>query len=307
MHRVVLISNPVASQFTGGDHRRVMAILSKSNDQVDAEWPPTVAATTEAAAAAAQSGAAVVVAMGGDGMVHHVSQGLVGTDTALGVIPVGTTNVVARLLGIPKRVSRAARIIAGARGHRLLGTTRLTLGRGATETVHHALFACGFGMDAMVVDRANADPYRKYRFGSLHYARTAVGVGLLKFPSVRPHLEVRAGSRRARASSVQVQFREIYTYFGLVPLKISPDPPSPMTLLVLERLRRRRIPQIAYSLLARRPLDDLPEIEVWEGVDSLALEAEPPVAAQADGESLGLVDSATVEWVPDSLRVIAPG
>lgn len=306
MSRVVLISNPVASQFTGGDHRRVMAILSRGHDRVDAVWPATVAATAEESAAAAESGASTVIAMGGDGMVHHVSQGLVGTDTALGVIPVGTTNVVARLLGIPKRVSRAARIIAGAGSHRVVGTARLTLTRGATETVHHALFACGFGIDAVVVDQANADPYRKYRFGSLHYARTAIGVGLFGFPSVRPHLELRAGSRHARAASVQVQFRDIYTYFGLVPLKVAPDPPSPMTLLILERLRRRRIPRIVYNLLARRPLGEIPEFEVWEGVESLTLEAEPAVAAQADGEALGLVDAAEVDWVPESLRVITP-
>jgi hypothetical protein len=34
--------------------------------------------------------------------------------------------------------------------------------------------------------------------------------------------------------------------------------------------------------------------------------ADPPVAAQADGEALGMVDSGAVEWAPESLRVIAP-
>ncbi|MBW3666828.1 MAG: hypothetical protein KY394_04450, partial [Actinobacteria bacterium] len=237
MDRVVVIANPVASQFTGGSHRRVMAILSRSHHEVEAVWPATAAGTAETAAAAAASGASLVVAMGGDGMVHHVSQGLVGTEAVLGVIPVGTTNVMARLLGIPRRVSRAARLIAGAESHHMLGTTRLALTHGAIETSHHALFACGFGMDALVVNRANQDPYRKYRFGSLHYARTALGVGLIAFPRTKPHLEVRSGSRRASAASVQVQFREVYTYFGLMPLRVASDPPTPMTVLVMERLR----------------------------------------------------------------------
>lgn len=305
MNRVVVIANPVASQFTGGSHRRVMAILSRSHDEVEAVWPATAAGTAETAAAAAASGVSLVVAMGGDGMVHHVSQGLVGTEAILGVIPVGTTNVMARLLGIPKRVSRAARLIAGAESHHMLGTTRLSLTHGAIETSHHALFACGFGIDALVVNQANQDPYRKYRFGSLHYARTALGVGLIAFPRTRPHLEVRSGSRHASAASVQVQFREVYTYFGPMPLRVAPDPPAPMTVLVMERLRRRRIPRIAYNLFARRSLGVIADTEVWEHVESLTLRADPAVAAQADGEALGLVESASVEWVPDSLRVIA--
>ncbi len=239
-------------------------------------------------------------------MVHHVAQGLIGTETALGVIPVGTTNVIARLLGVPKRVSRAARLVSSADGHRLLGTTRLTLRHGTIETIHHALFACGFGIDAVVVDHADEEPYRKYWFGSLHYARTALGVALFGFPSTKPHLTVSDGSRRTRAVSVQIQFREVYTYFGKVPLRVASDPPAPMTVLVMERLRRRRIPRIVYQLLTRGGLGEVPAFEVWEGVEALDLVADPAVAGQADGEALGLVDSARVEWAPASLRVIAP-
>jgi diacylglycerol kinase family enzyme len=304
MSGVVVIANPVASQFTGGDHRRVMATVSKTSEKVDATWPDSPAATSKAAAEAAKSGASVVVAMGGDGMVHHVAQGLVGTDTALGIIPVGTTNVIARLLDVPTRASRAARLIASRREPELLGTVRLALRHGSIETVHHSLFACGFGMDALVVDRANADPYRKYRFGSLHYARTAFGVALGGFPRIKPHIEVREGGRSSRAVSVQVQFREVYTYFGKMPLRIAPDPPDPMTVLVTSRLRRRRIPRIATRLVLRNDMSGISEMEVWEGVEAVELDADPPVAAQADGEPLGLVDSARAAWEPASLRVI---
>jgi len=306
MNRVVLIANPVASQFTGGAHRQVMAILSKRHHRVESIWPSNPASTTAAAVKAAASGASVVVAMGGDGMVHHVAQGLIGTEAALGVIPVGTTNVIARLLGVPKRVSRAARLVSSADDHRLLGTTRLTLRHGTIETTHHALFACGFGIDAAVVHQADEEPYRKYRFGSLHYARTALGVVLFGFPSTKPHVTVSDGSRRGNAVSVQIQFREVYTYFGKVPLRVAPDPPAPMTVLVMERLRRRRLPRIVYQLLTQGGLGEIPAFEVWEGVVALDLVAAPAVAGQADGEALGLVDSARVEWAPDSLRVIAP-
>ena len=180
----------------------------------------------------------------------------------------------------------------------------MTLTRGTTETNPHAIFACGFGLDAEVVTEADRDPYGKYRFGSIHYARSAFSVGIKTFPSRRPHVDVVAGERSLQATATLLQFRDVYTYFGKIPITLASDPPKPMTALVLERLRRRRIPQIAINALSKRSLAAVSEVEVWEEVKALELRADPPVAAQADGESLGMVDAAKVEWNADALRVL---
>lgn len=301
---IVVIANPVASQFTGGSHRDVMAILTRTGT-VEAVWPSSATEATSAAASAAAEGTDVVVAMGGDGMVHHVSQGLIGTSATLGIIPAGTTNVVARLLGIPSRPVKAARLITHQSPPRSIGVARMTLTRGSTETTHHAIFACGLGLDAEVVITADSDPYRKYRFGSIHYARTAIGVGLGRFPGRRPHLTVTHGTRSASATTVLVQFRSVYTYFGKIPLRLGKLPPDPMTVLTLGRLRRHRVPQITADAVLGRDLSRVAEMDVWTEVTAIDVAADPPVAAQADGESLGMVDAARVDWLPDSLDVIA--
>lgn len=303
MDRLVVIANPVASQFTGGSHRDVMSTLSKTH-QVEAIWPGSATEATEAARVAVAEGVSIVVAMGGDGMVHHVAQAIVGSESKLGIIPVGTTNVVARLLRLPHRASKAARIVSTPSPPTTLGVATMTITRGATESVHHAIFACGFGLDAEVVIQADRDPYRKYRFGSIHYARSALGVGIKTFPSRRPHLDVSADGRSAKATATLLQFRDVYTYFGKIPITLASEPPSPMTALVLEQLRRRRIPQIAVNALSKRSLAAISEVEVWEGLQALHLSADPPVALQADGESLGMVDTANVEWNADALRVL---
>lgn len=304
MDRIVVIANPSASQFTGGAHRQVMSQLQKEAT-VEPVWPESPAIAETRAAEAAGSGARVVVAMGGDGIVHHVAQGLVNTDTALGIVPVGTTNVIARLLEIPSKPSKAARLITEAGVTRSVGTARMTLSRGATETIHHAVFACGFGLDAAVVLEADKDPYRKYRFGSLHYARTAFGVALKDFPRRKPHILVGIEERQELATAALVQFRSLYTYFGSIPLRVTPEEPDPMTVLTVGRVRRRRIPRIITTLLRNRDLGSIPEWTVSRHVKTLTLDADPPAAVQADGESLGLVDGGKVEWAPDSLRVIA--
>lgn len=281
-----------------------MATLARAHD-VEALWPASAGETSQAAAEAAAGGASVVVAMGGDGMVHHVSQGLIDSETSMAIIPVGTTNVVARLLGIPSRASKAVRLIERAPGAMRIGTVRMRLDRGVATSTHHAVFAAGFGLDAEVVVEADRDPYRKYRFGSIHYARTAFGIGLGRFPSRKPHLTVKTESRSALATTTLIQFREVYTFFGRLPLRIDRSDPAPMTVLNMDRLRRRRVPRIVLGAIGKGGLGSVPGMEVWHGVTGLHMSADPPVAAQADGEALGLVSGARVDWVPDALKVIA--
>jgi diacylglycerol kinase family enzyme len=305
MDRIVVVANPSASQFTGGAHRAVMSALRREAE-VETVWPDTAADAEVKAAQAVESGARIVAAMGGDGIVHHVAQGLIDTEASLGIIPVGTTNVIARLLDVPAKPAKAARLMVDpARPVRTLGTARMTLARGSVETTHHAVFACGFGLDAAVVLEADKDPYRKYRFGSLHYARTALGVALKDFPRRKPHVTVAEGADRWLAIAALLQFRQVYTYFGQIPLRFAGDRPDPMTLLTIDRLRRRRVPRIIATLLRNGDLGDIPEMRVVRHVKQVEIEARPPVAAQADGESLGLVDAGVVEWAPDSLRVVA--
>lgn len=304
MDRIAVIANPVASQFTGGSHRDVMAALAARHD-VEAMWPGSAAEATAAAIQAVEDGASIVAAMGGDGIVHHVAQGVVGTETSLGIIPVGTTNVIARLFGIPSKHTRAAALIADSQGGRHVGTARLTLVRGITETVHHAVFACGLGLDAEVVRVADDDPYRKYRFGSLHYARSALGVGFKTYPSVKPHVSFSAEDRELSATTALVQFREVYTYFGKVALRFEDAEPDPMSVLLLERLKRRRIPKIFMSALLHRDLGEIAGFEIWRDLKTLSFAADPPVSAQADGEGLGAADAGRIDWAPDSLRLIA--
>jgi hypothetical protein len=100
------------------------------------------------------------------------------------------------------------------------------------------------------------------------------------------------------------QFRDVYTYFGKLPLTLSDAKPAPMTALLIDRLRRRRVPSIAARIIARRDLEKIPEIEIWEQVEALDAHADPPVAVQADGESLGIADAVRVTWEPDSLLLV---
>ena len=77
MRRLLLIANPSASGFTGAALRDVTATLS-AGFAVDQEWPDGPEASRHAASKAAVASYDVVAAMGGDGVVHHVTSLLAG-------------------------------------------------------------------------------------------------------------------------------------------------------------------------------------------------------------------------------------
>jgi diacylglycerol kinase family enzyme len=60
---------------------------------------------------AAETGVRIVVAAGGDGTINGVVNGLAGSDTALGILPVGTMNVFAAEMGLPNDLEEAWEII----------------------------------------------------------------------------------------------------------------------------------------------------------------------------------------------------
>ncbi len=82
------------------DNHEISVIKSHNPDHV-----------RELAEREARNGALMVVAVGGDGTVNMAAQGLIGTETILGVIPTGSGNGFARNVGIPLRLEKALELI----------------------------------------------------------------------------------------------------------------------------------------------------------------------------------------------------
>jgi diacylglycerol kinase family enzyme len=306
MARLLVLANPSASGFTGGLHRDVMATLSPHHE-VEAAWPRTPEETRTMAADAARAGVELVVAFGGDGVVHHVANGLAGTDAVLGIIPAGTTNVVARLLRIPSRPRKAAQALNRGDPPTYLPLTSVetTDEQGSTEH-RYSTFATGVGMDADVVEVAEREPYRKYRFGGLHYARSATEVVLHDYRGKRPDLVVRAAGCEMEAVGVLAQLHDRYTYFGRLPLGIAGHVPDTLSLLVLSALPVRVVPRIVAAAALGLDLDAVDGCTTVTGVTRVEVVAPGGVAAQADGEALGQITSLRARVEPDLIRVAIP-
>lgn len=304
MRRLLLVANPSASAFTGALHRKVVSELRSMFD-VNPVWPAHPHEARQVARDAADDGFDVVVAMGGDGVVHHVANGIAGTQAALGIIPAGTTNVVARIFGLPHRPEKVAELLPHA-DVATMPLAHLATNSSAGAQSEYAVFAAGIGYDAEMVQIAEQRPTSKYYFGSIHYARSAARALLSDFRSRPANLHVHCDDDQVHAVSVLVQLHDPYTYFGKLPLRLSPNPGPGLTVMAIETLRLNRAMRILSRSTTKRDLAAIPGVHVWHGPAKIVIEAEPITRFQSDGELLGMTDWLEVTPVPDGLRVLVP-
>ena len=150
---------------------------------------------TEQARDAVAAGADLVLSWGGDGTVNAVAAGLVGGSTALGIIPGGTGNLLARNLDIPLDLHEAA-AVALTGDDRRIDVVEIGLGgRVAISTV-----IAGMGLDATLID---APEVLKNAIGPAAYVANAAK--LLAQDSMRVAVAMDGGQPRwFRARSVLV-------------------------------------------------------------------------------------------------------
>ncbi|MBP8953267.1 MAG: diacylglycerol kinase family lipid kinase [Armatimonadetes bacterium] len=159
--RAIIIANPAAR----GIAHRPGAIGEVADrlrgDGIDTEVILTTGPghATSAARQAAGQGLDLVVVAGGDGTINEAVQGLAGTDTALGIVPLGTGNVLAWYMGLEREdIPGACRVITqGAR-------REIDLGR---LNGRYFINMAGIGLDAQVA--ADVDPTMKRSMGRLGF------------------------------------------------------------------------------------------------------------------------------------------
>ncbi|TYR81337.1 diacylglycerol kinase family lipid kinase [Priestia megaterium] len=113
----------------------------------------------------------VVVAVGGDGTIHEVINGLVGTNIPLGIIPAGSGNDFSRGLGIPLKHDKAL--------ERILSGKPKVIDIGFVNSRYFCTVA-GIGFDGEVAQKTNASRYKKLlnwvRMGQISYIISAINV-----------------------------------------------------------------------------------------------------------------------------------
>jgi diacylglycerol kinase (ATP) len=313
MRKAILLYNPVSGRRRDSriaDVESARSMLRTAG--IDATAAPTSGAgqASEQVKQAIAQGCDTIFACGGDGTIHDVLQGLVGTDAALGIIPLGTANSLAHDLGITGNPAAAAKTAISAHRRRIaVGNIEYRDFSGNTASHYFALII-GIGVDAELFYKLH--PTAKRWFGMAAYCARATWLWLTH--PLTPFAVEFTGEEQKRKVEVSQLLAVRIRDFGGVLRELAPGASFARddfrAVLFYTRSRWTYLRYILRGLFGTQW--NAPGIELvhstaascW-AIDQASASGQARVLVEADGELLGTLP-AKISMVPDALTILVP-
>lgn len=314
MRRAALIYNPVSGTKR---HMRLAHVESAAGvlqaAGVEVRLVPTTAKGSASAQARelANEGLDTIFACGGDGTMHDVLQGIVGTETSLGLIPLGSGNVLAHDLGMPIEAAGAAREQLEWKPRSLCaGKVEYTNRDGVSESRYFAT-TVGIGWDAEMLYRVTVET--KSRLGLLAYIYEGSKLALMYgFPPFDAEYADSNGTRSKLTISQVMAVR--ISNFGSFMRRFAPGAALVRDDMQLVLFRTRRLWRyVAYMLGvtvgANWPVGGVDLVHASEiichPIPGHSVHRGRHIAVEADGEVLGTLP-AKIQVVPQAFKLLMP-
>ena len=291
--RFFLIANPAAGVAGAPLVEDVVRALERQGASLTRTIAADIVAVRRAARMAADSGTYdAVIAAGGDGTIRHVAAALIGTETPLGIIPVGTGNVLAHEIGLAAAADAVAPMLLDG------PVATVTCAQANAEPF---LLMVGAGFDARVLGAL--DQRLKSRVGKMAYAGPLLGALIRPVDTLNVTVD---GHRHAASWVVVANARHYGGRFVLAPRAGIQQRGLEA---ILFKARTRAV--LAGQLMSLASGRLRPHAAQGGGVDMLpcshvSIAAHEPVPTQIDGDVFGTtpleVDAGTAE-----VRLIVPG
>lgn len=293
---VYVVFNPTAG--SAADAQAVREALSKhfAAPQWTCEVYETTGKEDEDIAtfcrAAVKKGADLVVSAGGDGTLIGVANGLVHSNVPLGILPLGTGNDLARILGIPLKLQAALDMLSGE--HDVLEMDALKV----DDCYYFSNISVGITPEMMQNTKSKA----KKRFGRLAYIWTLFKQSKI-FQMRHYHLIVDDKKHMVNAVEVMVSNTTLLeappNLFG----SLDTLNDGKLEIYLVKAKTWRHYVQLAWDLIRHRPAAKLAHIEAQNTIRIEAVKHSQLV--QADGEVIGHTP-VDIKMERNALRVIMP-
>ena len=270
---MVIVFNPAAGRRRAQLLWRVLDVMSENGVRLEVAETRCAGHAKEMARKAAAAGVPLVVAAGGDGTIAEVANGLSGSPCRLGIIPLGTANVLAHELGLPFAPRAVAASLAFSRSRTVW--PGLAFGPQGSRLFVQML---GAGFDAQVVHRLPLCLKRALGRGA-YVLQSLREVTRYRFPTIR----LRIDGRDDEAASVIITKGHYYAgCFMLAPGA------TPMRKGFTVALFDHAGPLAALGYGAALPFNLMPRMPGLRLVQASTIEIDAPgVPAQADGDAAG--------------------
>lgn len=288
--QITFIVNPISGIW---DKRQIMEWVKRKLDKE--VYAPKMVLTeyaghaVEIAAREAAAGAYAVVAVGGDGTINEIARSLVHTQTALGIIPCGSGNGLARHLQISLDPRRAISV----------------LNEGNIETIDYGTIngtpffcTCGVGFDAFVSLQFS----KAGRRGPLTYLQKTLLESLRYHPRTY-ELEMDGYTARYKAFLIACGNASQYGNNAYITPQATVDD-GLLDVTILEPFTALDVPQLAYQLF-HKTIDQNSCIKTFR-CQHLKIHRRKPGVAHYDGDPVMMGEDIEVGIVKHGLRVIVP-
>ncbi len=301
MQTVLLVVNTRAGSFSARK-RDVIARALAADFKLEVAQTTGRDHATELSRDAVDRGFDAVVAFGGDGTINEVAQSLVGTHVALGMLPGGSTNVMARSLGLPVDPVEATSLVA----QRLRSDTRRRVNVGRIGA-RYFLFSAGMGLDAEVVKRIEANPASKQRYGEWAFVSHALRAAIGRYRNVAHQIELSVENDAPERVALAICCNaRPFTYFGRFPVDACPRArlDDALDVFGLRAIHLTTIPRVIWSVFVSRSHVAWRNSVYRHDIQTLSLRSSASLPVQVDGDYIGEWSAADVVSIPSALDLI---
>ena len=305
--KAMLVVNPSASAVTARNRVMIQNALSADHDLTVHETNRRGHATRLAQSASLE-GYDVVVALGGDGTVNEVANGLARTETALGVLPGGSTNVFSRTLGFDNEPIAAVHQLLDALGRQSIRSVGLGNVNGRFFCFH-----VGVGLDAAVVEQVERRGQLKRWIGHPLFLFAALDTWARRYNRTSPPFRVETTPDQSGDTGVDSYFAVVlntdpYTFLGSRPLSLAPasNLSNGLSVVSLHNLRLVPLVRALGNAFRSKPLSGLSNVLVKNDLTWIRMRGNRPFEWQVDGDFLGRIEELEIRWEPKVLRLVTP-
>jgi len=289
---VILIANPLAKKASEQAIQKAVALLRSAGHEVHVRLTQKRGDAERWAREAADDCAPLVIAVGGDGTFNEVINGIANTGTAMAIVPMGTTNVLAKELSVPEDVAGATDLALRGRVH-LVSLGMVSCISWSSHVTRYFCLMAGIGFDGEAVYGVNESLKRHSGKGAyiLSGLKTLMNYspGDLKFTI--------NGTAYAGYSAIVGNASKYGGNFKITPDAMLSDPH--LDVVIMHGKRRSDILRYIYGIFRGRHLR-LKDITYMK-CESVRVEGIARI--QLDGDYLGTTP-ATITVVPEALKLI---
>lgn len=297
-----LIYNPMAGKFPSEPLiERAGKILSANGWDIDIVQAKSRTHITRLAKRAAVMGIDTVFIAGGDGSLHKAAEGLLGSQTALSVLPSGTANVWAQELGLPILSWTNLTALESSVKKLLNGTVR-TMDVGICQGIPFLLWS-GAGFDAFVVHHLEPRSRWQKQFPSTQYAAT---VAWYARSWSGMDLKIWVDGEKISGTYIVVLVTNIHLYAGGI-AELSPKAKiddGKMDLWLFSGDTMQETLQHIFDLASGRHINS--EKTSYFSCDEIKIKSKKDLFLQLDGEPIPPSKNVHISIKPLSLRVLVP-